>query len=97
MQPTGQHGVVWYGGELDRRTSNGQVGQLGTHDVRQPFAACAQDPAGEDDERRIEDGDQRGEPERDALTELLQKPVAGSRRGECADHRCLWRAGTQPE
>src|SRR3954454_8792576 len=97
VQRAGQHGVVWYGGELDRRSGNGQVGQFGAHDVRKPFASCAQDPTGEHDEGRIEDGDQRGESECDPFTELLKEPVPGTRRGQCPSDRCLRRTGAQPE
>src|SRR4051794_18869184 len=95
VQRAGQDRVVGYGGELDARSRDRQVGQLDTHDLGEPLAAGAQDAAGQHDEGRVQDGDHRGEPESHPLAELLEEPVAGTRCRERLGDGGLRRTGAQ--
>lgn len=90
MQRAGQDRVFGYGGQLDGRTGNSEVGQLDTHDLGEPLAARAQDTAGEHDERRVQHGHDRGEPERHPFAELPEQLVAGTGCGQRLGDRGLW-------
>src|SRR4051794_41568962 len=61
VQRAGQHGVVWYGGERDRRGGKGQGGRVGGAGVRKAVAPRAPDPTRGADEGPVAGGDPRRE------------------------------------
>src|SRR5262245_14281082 len=80
-EATLQDWSVRYAGQLDRRPRHRQVGQLGAHEVEQPVTAGLEHTSAEHHELRIDHRHDRGQSERDAVSEGVEQlvPRAGSR------------------
>ncbi len=92
-----QHRVLGDAGQLEARSGQRQRADLLGDLVAQPGAAGGEQPAGEDDERRVDHRDDGGDPEREPLRERGQQVVAGAGRGEGLGDRGLRGAGAHPE